>query len=586
MSDLASIPSLLAAAQFSQAAEVCTAALAAEPGNIDAHNCLAYLRMREGRFTDAITHARAACDARPQSAPLLANLARALSAAGLLDETLATLDRASAIEPGWNEPHILAVEALMQRHRYWASAARCDAALSRFPNDYELTSAKAEALASMSRATEAIGVLKALAARHPTDVRLHSNIAHYTNYPSGQPPAQSLAAHQACARVLTRFTQPIAAARSDPRPPVQGRPLRVGLMSPDLCDHSVAFFIEPFLAHHDRARIELFAYFTYIRPDAVTRRLRALADHWRSLEDTTRPALAAAIAADQLDVLIDLAGHTRGHSLDILRCRLAPTQITYLGYPNTTGLPAVGYRFVDSLTDPPGASDTHASEKLIRIDPCFLCYQPPANAPPPSPHPSMSSGHVTFGSFNNLRKLSDASVDLFAAALQATPNSRLLLKAQGLDERETSEFVASKFAARGVSRDRLDLVGYVSDPNGHLGVYGRIDIALDSTPYNGTTTTCEALWMGVPVITLAGDRHAARVGVSLLTNIGLPELIASTPEQFASIAAALAGDPARLASLRSSLRGAMQSSPLLDAASFCGRFTRAIELVASEPPRA
>jgi predicted O-linked N-acetylglucosamine transferase (SPINDLY family) len=264
-------------------------------------------------------------------------------------------------------------------------------------------------------------------------------------------------------------------------------------------------------------------------------------------------------------VLVDLAGHTGEYRLPVLNRRPAPIVCTYLGYPNTTGVPGVGYRIVDHLTDPPGAM---ATEELVRLDGCFVCYQPPADAPD-VPVPQRAA--PVFGSYNALPKMRPAVVDLWSRILREVPGSRLVLKNAALGAESTRRRVLAAFEACAVPPERLDLLAPETALGGHLAQYGRVDVALDPFPYNGTTTTCEALWMGVPVVTLEGRAHAGRVGLSLLSAVGLGELVARTPDEYLRIAADLAADRPRLAELRRTLRDRVRTSVLTDAGSMARR---------------
>ena len=251
----------------------------------------------------------------------------------------------------------------------------------------------------------------------------------------------------------------------------------------------------------------------------------------------------------------------------------APIEVTWLGYPNTTGLPAIDYRLTDVRADPPGDADRLHTERLVRIEPSFLCYRAPEQAGEVAPLPARSAGHVTFGSFNNFAKLSPGTIALWSRVLTGVPGSRLVLKATQFKDPEARTRAAELFAAAGVGIERLDLVPPLAAAADHLAHYAHVDIALDPTPYNGTATTCEALWMGVPVVTLRGDRHAARVGASILTVAGLERLIAETPDEYVAIAVDLARDLDALAALRAALRQRLRASPLCDG----GAFARAIE---------
>ena len=365
-----------------------------------------------------------------------------------------------------------------------------------------------------------------------------------------------------------------AATDTTPAPPrtarAAGARLRVGLLSPDLRRHSVAFFVEPLLRAWPRARLEAFAYADVTRPDATTARIEALAEHWRPVAGLDNDALTQAIRDDGIDILIDLAGHTWGERVAVFAGRAAPLQLTWLGYPHSTGLPQMDFRLVDAVTDPRDYAAALSTERLLRLPGCFLCYAPPDEAPAIAP-PAARDG-IVFGSFNNIAKLGEATLALWARVLAAVPDSRLLLKAQSLDDATVRDRLTARFAAHGVAAGRLDLRGRVDSLAGHFATYNEVDIALDTTPYCGTTTSCEALWMGVPVITLAGRRHAARVGASLLHHAGLPDLVAATADEFVAIAAGLATDAPRRAGLRTTMRDRLAGSPLMDTGAFATGF--------------
>lgn len=346
--------------------------------------------------------------------------------------------------------------------------------------------------------------------------------------------------------------------------------IKVGYLSPDFRTHSVSYFFLPLLMQHDRHAFEIFCYSAVIQPDSMTGRIRALADQWRTVLYRSDPHVAEMIRADHIDILVDLAGHTAGNRLTVFTHQPAPIQITWLGYPGTTGLPEIDYRFTDALADPPGGSDTWHSEKLVRLPDGFLCYAPPDQAPTVGPLPCLRNGYITFGSFNNLPKITAEVIALWSGLLQCLPNARLLLKSRQLADKPTRDNLLERFAAHGIPADRILLAGRVKNMCEHLALYNRVDIGLDPFPYNGTTTTFEALWMGVPVITLGGDRHAARVGASILSRLGLIELVAGTKDRFLKIGTDLALDTPKLAHLRAHLRRRLTRSPLCDAARFTG----------------
>jgi predicted O-linked N-acetylglucosamine transferase (SPINDLY family) len=360
------------------------------------------------------------------------------------------------------------------------------------------------------------------------------------------------------------------------------RRLRIGYLSPDFRKHVVMTFMAPALERHDRDQFEVFCFHTHRDKDAVTERLRSQVEHWSDCGGLTDDAIADRIRADRIDILVDLAGHTSGHRIGVLAMKPAPIQVTYLGYPNTTGLPTVDYRITDDLADPPGRADELSVERLLRLPRPFLCYRPEAKTPDPGPPPVLSRGHATFGCFNNTLKLSDSFLDLAARVVNAVPGSRLVLKSGGLELHSVGGRVRQRFAAAGVAPDRLELRGWTAAVEDHLGAYGEIDVALDSFPYNGTTTTCEALWMGVPVVTLRGDRHAARVGASLLGWLGLTDFVAADAEEFVRICARLAGDVAGAGSRRAGLRERLRASLLVDEAGFAREIERCYRTVWTE----
>jgi predicted O-linked N-acetylglucosamine transferase (SPINDLY family) len=330
----------------------------------------------------------------------------------------------------------------------------------------------------------------------------------------------------------------------------------------------VSYFFEPVLAAHDAAAFEVFCYSDAPVADAVTQRLRAQAGQWRDIAGLSDERVAALIRADRIDLLVDLAGHTARNRLLVFARRPAPVQATWLGYPNTTGLAAIDFRVTDAVSDPPGQTEAWHTEELVRLAGPFSCYAPPAESPPVSPLPALAAGHVTFGCLNNLAKLTPPTVALWAQLLGAVAGSRLLLKASGLADAETAARLRQEFAGQGIDPARLDLRGAGQSVARHLGVYHQVDVALDPFPYNGTTTTCEALWMGVPVVTLAGDAHVSRVGASLLTHLDLTACIAESPAAYVDRARGLAGDLARLAVLRAGLRERLRASPLCDGPGF------------------
>lgn len=441
------------------------------------------------------------------------------------------------------------------------------------PSDPTVYAAQGALLVGLLRFDEALRVLEEGAARFPLNRVIAARFASSSNYMPGLDPARRKAIHERFGQIMRALSpqRPVKYANvPDPQ-----RVIRLGLVSGDFRTHSCAHFLLQLIKNLDRTRVHTTCIYTMPLKDAITEQFRALADDFIRLSEPSQSVLVGAIRSARVDVLIDLSGHTSGSSLAALHSRPAPVQGTYLGYANTTGVDAIQFRFIDSLTDPTGA-EAHATERLVRLDPCFLCFEPPADAPDPSPCPSDARGYVTFGSFNSPIKLNDPLIGLWARVLNAVPDSRLVLKGEALGDAEFAGIVRGKFASAGVDALRLDLLGKIASSTGHLSAYGQIDIALDSFPYHGTTTTCEAVWMGVPVVSRVGVVHASRVGLSLLTAVGLGDLAVDSDDEFVAKAAALARDSTRRRELRPGLRTMMRSSPLCDGPGFAARFELAI----------
>ena len=344
--------------------------------------------------------------------------------------------------------------------------------------------------------------------------------------------------------------------------------LRIGYVSPDFRQHSVSYFFLPLLAAHDRSQFEIFCYSNVKHADGMTNHVRELTDHWHSILGLSDDIVAEQIHKDGIDILVDLAGHTAGNRLLVFACKSAPVQVNWLGYPNTTGMPIMDYRLTDEITDPEGEADQYHSEKLIRLPHGFHCYSPPKGTPGFASLPSLETGQITFGSFNNMAKISEEVVAAWSKILYQVPKSSLLLKNKQLADESTRRHYLDMFSQNGISHKRIKMISYMPSTLGHMALYNKVDIGLDTFPYNGTTTTCEALWMGVPVITLCGNHHAARVSASLLTRIEMTELITQTEDEYVAKAVELAADLERLAELRACMRQCMMDSPLCNPESF------------------
>jgi protein O-GlcNAc transferase len=348
-----------------------------------------------------------------------------------------------------------------------------------------------------------------------------------------------------------------------------GRRLRVGFISGDFRTHSVAHFFEPIASARDRDAFEYILYSNSSRRDAVTERLRVCANVWHDVWQLTDDALIELIHSDGIDILVDLSGHTEFNRLAVFARRAAPVQVTYLGFPNSTGLPTMDFRITDALTDSHPLADTWHTERLLRMPDSQWCFRPFGAPAIPGPLPAREAGFVTFGSFNNLMKVNDTVLRCWAEILIKLPTSRLCLTR--VRSRERAAEIVAILEQSGVAAERIECIPYRSEVPYGLQFAG-IDIALDTYPYNGVTTTCESLYVGVPVISLHGRNCVSRSGLSILNTLGLGELAASTPEQYVEIAVALASDVGRLERLRGGLRNRLEQSPLRDEKSFATQF--------------
>lgn len=490
------------------------------------------------QFSEAITAHRRALQLDPASAEGFVGLGNSLIAAGEIDPAIAAYHQAIAIKPQLPGAHFNLGKAHIE-------AGDLPAAQSAFTRAFNLQP------------------------DHPSyEIALISTLYYQPNLPPEQIAQRHFQWDHHHAQPLRKLIQP------HPNNNVPHRRLRIGYVSPDIRQHPVGRFILPLLEHHDRAQFEIFIYSDArtIAADPITTRAKASVDHWLDTLPLKHDALADQIRRDKIDILVDLAGHTTGSRLLTFARKPAPVQVTYLGYPGTTGLAVMDYRLTDPLADPVGRTEHLHSEKLCRLPRTAWCFAEMTGAliPAPAfaPTPVVDRGSVTFGSFNNLAKITPDMLQIWATLLHRVPASRLLLKAPALAAASAKARIQQTMISHAIDPARLTLLGPTPSAQDHLATYHQIDIALDTFPYHGTTTTCEALWMGVPVITLAGQSHVSRVGVSLLNTIGCPDWIATTPEQYIDLAAALASRPDHLQHLRATLRQQLCASPLMDAKTF------------------
>ncbi|HLO42260.1 MAG TPA: tetratricopeptide repeat protein [Phycisphaerales bacterium] len=568
---LQSVEQLLNAGKHEDARQLLTRALQKEPASGPLCNAMAVTLVMLRQYPQAQFYAEKAVKLLPGDGEAASTLGSILAMMGKSALAVPVFERAISLLPGSINARLGLANAYGNLNRFSDVVEQCQAGLNAHPGDLDLNVKLTLGLLNCGRAEDAVRAAERALAANPADATLASWRAFALNYLPDIDPVQIRRAHEEYgALVESKIGQ-------QPAPSVSQRDglVRIGLLSPDLRTHSVAFFVEPLLRHFDRSRLEIYCYSTAKTEDKTSERLRSMATQWRHVAGAADAELAAKIRADGVAVLIDLAGHTSDNSLAVFALKPAPVQATWCGYPSTTGMKSISYRLIDSITDPSG-SDVHCVERLIRLDPCFLCFQPPQDAPAVAPVPSVSGGGVTFGSFNTLLKLNARVVRTWSEILSAVPGSRLLLKATQLADARVRAWTVERFQEAGVDPSRVEVVEATASQKDHLALYSRLDIALDPFPYAGTTTTCEALWMGVPVLTLEGVTHAGRVGASLLTNVGQPALIAKDVPSYIAMACDLARDRARLESLRSTLRSAMSASVLCDGPAFAARFESAM----------
>ncbi len=489
-----------------------------------------------GDAKQAVEWTKKAVDQSPRDADAWANLATAYLVQGMLSEAKDAID-----------------EAVMLR-----------------PDNAAFLQTKATILISMGRHGDAISNYRKALDISPEDARLISNYLLTLNYLSEDP---VWIRKEHCRRVAILDKTAVSRSFS-----TGGVKIRIGYVSSDFREHSIAYFIEPLLQRHNREKFEVYCYSNCHKEDSVTRVLKKYPGVWRDISGISDDAAVGMITRDGIDILVDLNGHTAGNRLGIFVRRATPVQVTWLGYPNTTGFSCMDYRLSDRIADPMQDDDGY-SESVLHIDDCFLCYRPDETMPDVAPPPCLENGYITFGSFNNYAKLSDQAVEAWSNILRCSSDARLLIKNPSLTDRSVREACLNRFAVHGIRAERLVLLGHARTRREHLEMYGLVDIALDTFPYNGTTTTCEALWMGVPVVALSGDRHAARVGASILAAAGCAEWVAGDLAEYQKTALLLAEDVEKLVDLRRNLRLRLSRSTLCNQNEFVRKVEKIFERI-------
>ncbi len=493
-------------------------------------NMLGVVMHQCGRNPQALEFLQKSLSAKP-TADAYANLGNIYKFTGQLGEAVNAYEKAIALDPN-----------------SFAAHANLGGALERL-------SLHAEALKSYNRAISL----------DPRNSAIHSNALALLNHMESADREEIFEQHLRWATAHTLGAPPIGVNRNTREPQ---RILRVGYVSADFRCHSAANFIEPILTAHDRKKVQVYCYSNVLMPDAISKRIAALPLTFRPIYGLSDEQAAKLIHGDVIDILVDLSGHGSGGRLPMFARRPAPIQMSYLGYPNTTGMKAIDYRITDAISDPPNDADKYYTEKLLRLPSSAWCFQPPVDAPPVAGLPALEHGHITFGSFNNFAKITPAVLEVWAKVLAAVPKSRLLLKADAFSLGSVQERILAVFATQNIAPERIEFSPAGLEYKAHLALYGRVDVALDPFPCNGAATTLEALFMGVPVLTLKGKSHAGRVGMSLLAQINMPEWIANSTKGYVRRSYLFTRDLQELVALRAQLRFQLLNCGITDAPTF------------------
>ena len=537
-------------------------ALASTPDSPEILVLLGNLLMVRGELAEAADCYRRALVLQPDRAEVHSNLGSALRSQGDLSAALACYRRALAMRPDAAEIHNNMGNALQQMGDLDAAIGCYQMAISLRPDFAEARNNLGKVYDDQGQLEQAIECYREAVRHQPQSARIHSNLLYALHFHPGSTPKSLYEEHRRWnelhANPLAGIWRPHANERSPERA------LRIGYLSPDFREHPVGRFLLPLLASHDPARYPIFCYASQVHDDAFTQRLRVHAEGWRNVFGLDDDQLAEQIRADGIDILVDLTMHMAGNRLLVFARKPAPVQVAYLAYCSTTGLDAMDYRLTSRDLDPPDFNDAWYRERSVRLPETYWCYEPGLATPAVGDLPALRRGAITFGCLNNFCKVTETTLETWSRLMGIVDGSRLLLHCPVGSARER---VRRYFVMGGITSERLVFVDFAPLAQ-YFERYREIDIALDPFPYGGGTTTCDALWMGVPVVSLAGSTEVSRSGIELLSKVGLAELAVATTEQYVQTAADLALNLARLKELRMSLRQRMAKSPLMDGPGF------------------
>ncbi|TCO87099.1 putative O-linked N-acetylglucosamine transferase (SPINDLY family) [Chthoniobacter flavus] len=555
------------AGNLGQAETLCRQILSVQPNHAEALHLLGVLAHNAGHHDDAVAWIERALLHHPTNPSAHSNLGEACLALGRTTEAIEHYRRALALDSRFAIASYNLGNAFRAQGRLDEAVAAYRRALQLDSNDPKGYSNLASTLAVLGRLDDAIAAYREAIRLMPQEPSIQSSLICLLRLHPGSDEQAIVDEHQNWNRQFAEPLRPSLRPHTNHRVP--HRRLRIGYVSPDFRIHAELLFLAPLFGEHDHTQFEIHCYSSVVAPDAGTEFLRARADVWHDVRHLSDAELATEIRAAQIDILVDLSMHTVGNRLPLFARKPAPVQVSWLAYPGITGLDTIDYRITDRYLDPSADLDFTSAEKPILLPDCWCCYHPFTDETPVNPVPALSAGRITFGCFNNFSKFNEETLARFSRVLHSVKNSHLVLLApEGSAQRHLSE----RFAHYGIAGDRIEFAATGSRAD-YLRRYHRVDIALDTLPSNGMATTCETLWMGVPVISLVGETSVGRAGLGLLSTIGLPELVTRTPDEFVSTATQLATDLPRLADLRATMRSRMESSPLMDAP----RFARHLE---------
>jgi protein O-GlcNAc transferase len=555
--------------RIDEAAEIMRRAVGLSPNSIPLRVNLGAMLGQLGKLEDALEQLRQAVRLGGDIPELHNNLGVTLEKLGREAEAAASYRMAIGLRFNYPEAHSNLGNALRKQGKISAAGVAYRQALElrqAYARPYDGLAACAVELGD---AHQAIDCYRRMVELDPANPATRSSLLYTLHYSDKQGADSLHREHLEWGRLFCDPLRQHIQPHENDRDP--DRRLRVGYVSPDLREQTVTKFISCAIEHHDRQNFEVFCYSDAEKPDAVTGRIKSWSEHWRHTRGQSDETMDRLIRSDGVDILVDLRGHAADNRLTLFARKPAPVQINMVGYFNTTGLSAMDYRLTDRHMDPPGKTEHLNTEKLIRLEPSCWCYSPEPDAPEVAESPAVKNGYMTFGSLNKVVKISEPCAELWAAVLDAVPSSRLLLSASG----DAVPAARQRLAAMGLPVERLILVDKTRTSREYLERLNQIDIALDTFPFNGITTTCDGLWVGVPCVSLAGQTSVSRAGKSILHACGLGELTADTPEHFVRIAADLANDLTRLRDLRLGMRRRLLASALMDHRGFAAKLEAA-----------